>query len=392
MNMKHFVLSLLCISLLLFSCKDDDVVEDLVLIEKASPFDKTYGGAANDESNSIVEKDGFLYLLGYTNSFDDPNGDHYLIKTDLEGNVIWEKTYGTASLEIGFKIVKSTDGHLFLLGVTEQRGGGDRDLHLLKVNTDGTLLWERTVGGAMQEIPATLIETANSEILIAATTESLGNGARDMYLVWLDQQGSVLKERTYGGAGGDGSEDILEVENGNLMLFGYTSSYGAVSRDFYLLKLNSNGDSIWGKRYGGNDYEESHQLLQTANGNFLLHGHTTITDPNHNMYSVLVNSLGNIIWEREFGGNQHDGGMAAIINTSGNFILLGRSMSFGQQRQMLFVELAQNGNLIAQDDIGNPKDDWGNEIIEVGNAYYIIGHTDNFGGADNDAYLIKRLK
>ncbi len=392
MTVKSLLLPIIAFSLILFSCKDDDVVQDLVLIEKNTPFDRTYGGTANDESNSIVEKDGFLYLLGYSNSFNDPNGDHYLIKTDFKGNVIWEKTYGSTSLEIGFKIVKSQDGNLFLLGVTERRGGGDRDIHLLKVNTDGTVLWEKVIGGAQQEIPATLIETSNSEILIAATTESLGNGARDMDLIWLDQQGSVLKERTYGQSGGDGGTDILEIENGNLMFFGYTSSYGAVSRDFYLLKLTANGDSIWGKRYGGSGYEETHQLLQTADGNFLLHGHTTLTDPNHNMYSTLVDSSGNVIWGREFGGNQHDGGMSAIINSAGNFVLLGRSMSFGQQRQMLFAELTPNGNVITQTDIGNPKNDWGNEIIEVGNSYYIVGHTDNFGSGDNDSYLIRKLK
>ena len=391
--MKRLLLLLSLMSSLLFSCKNDDEIEDPAIIEKEiKVFGRTFGGPQNEESNSIVEDNGFLYLLGYSNSFKDPNGDHYLVKMDLEWNLIWEKTYGTTSLERGFKIVKSADGNLFLLGVTERRGGGDRDIHLLKVNTDGTLLWEKVLGGAMQEIPSTLIETSNSEILIAATTESLGNGARDMYLIWLDQQGNFIKERTYGQSGGDGGTDILELENGSLMFFGYTSSYGAVSRDFYLLKLTANGDSIWGKRYGGDGYEETHQLLQTANGNFLLHGHSTITDPNHNMYSVLVDSSGNIIWEREFGGNQHDGGMSAIINSAGNFVLLGRSMSFGQQRQMLIVELSQNGNLISLENIGNPKNDWGNEIIEVNNSYYIAGHSDNFGSGDNDAYLIKKVK
>ena len=389
---RLFLLSVLTISFVLYSCNDDDVVEERIYLEKKTNFDKTYGGTANDETNSIVEKDGFLYLFGYSNSFSDPNGDHYLIKTDLAGNVVWEKTYGSAFLEQGFKIVKSADGNFFLLGVTERRGGGDRDIHLLKVDEDGVLLWEKIIGGALQEIPATLIETSNSEILIAATTESLGNGARDMYLIWLDQQGGFVKERTNGGSGGDGGTDILELQSGNFLFFGYTSSYGAVSRDFYLLKLNANGDSLWGKRYGGNDYEETHKLLQTADGNFLLHGHTTLSDPNHNMYSVLVDSSGTIIWEKELGGSEHDGGMSALINSAGNFVLLGRSMSFGQQRQMLFAELDQSGNLISQEDLGNAKDDWGNEIIEVGNSYYIIGHSDNFGSGDNDSYLIRKLK
>ena len=390
---RLFLLSVLTFCSVMYSCNDDDVVEERVYLEKESGFEKTYGGTESDELNSIVEQQNFLYSLGYTNSLGDMNGDFYLVKTDLEGNSIWEKTFGSAQLDVGYRIVKSTDGNLFLLGATEKANAGNRDIQLYKVDTDGNLIWEKSWGGAGQEIAETLIETSNSEILIAATTSSIGNGGRDIYLTWLSAQGNILREKTYGRSGDDGASDLLEIENGKLLVFGYTSSYGATSRDFYLLQLNANGDSLWGKRYGGNDYEESWRIVKTKNNNYLLHGHSAKTDPNHNMYSVLVDSLGNTIWEREYGGSEHDGGHSALVNANGNFILLGRSMSFGQQRQMLFVELSKSGNLITQEDFGTAKNDWGNEIIEVGNSYYIVGHSDGFSDqGDNDGYLMRKLK
>ena len=391
--MTKISLTLFICTILLYSCKDDDVVGERVYLEKDSAFEKTYGGTESDELNSIVEQNNFLYSLGYSNSFGDIDGDFYLVKIDLNGNSIWEKTFGSPQLDVGYKIIKSTDGNLLLLGATEKASAGNRDIQLYKVDTDGNLIWEKSWGGAGQEIAATLIETSNSKLLVAATTTSIGNGGRDMYLTWLNSQGDVLREKTFGRLGDDGANDLLEIENGRLMVFGYTSSYGATSRDFYLLQLTANGDSLWGKRYGGSDYEESWSILRTDNNNYLLHGHSAKTDPNHNMYSILVDSLGNTIWEQEYGGGEHDGGHSALINANGNFILLGRSMSFGQQRQMIFVEHSESGNLISQEDFGTAKNDWGNEVIEVGNSYYIIGHSDGFSDhGDNDGYLIRKLK
>lgn|GEM_PF-1409383 len=375
------------------ACKDDSETDPKVFLLKESGFEKNFGGTSEDMAYSIVEKDEFIYSFGFSKSFGEPNGDHYLVKTDLRGNLIWEKTYGGTAREEGYRIKKSTDGNLFLLGVTESSGSGETDIHVLKVDIDGHVLWETVVGGSNRDSPATLIETKNSELLIAASTESFGKGSADIYLVWLASNGTFLRQKTHGERLLDGSSDVLELANGELMLFGYTNNYGTASRDFYLLKLTAQGDSIWGKRYGGNNsYEEAHQLLRTANGNFLLHGHSSKTDPNHNMYSVLVDSTGTLIWEREFGGNQHDGGQSAIINSAGNFVLLGRSMSFGNQQQLLFVELAQNGNLIHQEDIGSSKNERADDIIEVNDSYYIAGHSDNYGSGDNDVYLIKKVK
>ena len=392
--MKRICHGLLFLTVLLFSaCKDEAETDERVFLEKEQAFERNFGGAAEDIAYSIVEKDGFLYSFGLSKSFGEPNGDHYLIKTDLQGNLIWEKTYGGAAKEEGYRIKKSADGNLFLLGVTESSGNGATDVHLLKVDIEGNVLWESVVGGSNRDSPATLVEKASGEIIIAGNTESYGIGSTDIYLVWIDASGTFIRQKTHGESLLDGSSDLLELATGELMLFGYTNNYGTASRDFYLLKMTSLGDSIWSKRYGGNaSYEEAHQLLQTANGNFLLHGHTSKTDPNHNMYSVLVDSAGNTIWEREVGGNQHDGGQAAIINSAGNFVLLGRSMSFGNQRQLLFVELTQNGNLIQQQQIGSAKNERADDIIEANNSYYIVGHSDNFGSGDNDVYLIKKLK
>ena len=141
-----------------------------------------------------------------------------------------------------------------------------KDIHIIKVNPNGDVIWEKTLGGALDDAPISIIETAANEFCIAGTTESFGAGSRDIYLIWIDQNGSTIREKYYGGSDIDGSTEQFEIENNELMLYAYTANFGATSRDLYLMKLSSTGDSLWSQRYGGNDYEESQDMVRTPGG------------------------------------------------------------------------------------------------------------------------------
>lgn len=379
--------------LFLLSCKTDDENKPTTPAP-LSNFEKIFGGSEEDIANSLVQLGDAIYLYGHTSSFGDLNLDHYLVKLDLEGNLIWEKTYGDLGKEEGYEIVKTQDGNLFLLGTTDSKGAGLEDIHLLKITPNGDLLWEKTFGGNLKDFPATVIETSQSEICIAATTESFGAGSRDIYMIWLDQNGNVLREKIHGGVDIDGSEDLVELDNNQLALFGYTANYGATDRDFYLLKMNLNGDSIWSNRYGSNQYEESYSLSKTPKGGLLMNGHSAFVDPNHNMYTVCIDSNGTVLWEKHFGGSEHDGGQASLVNKEGNYVLLGRGMSFGNgERNIFLVTTNPDGNQLSQIIIGKEKDERADKIIEIGAYYYLAGHSNSFSsGGDNDAYLVRIQK
>ncbi|MBL4708946.1 MAG: hypothetical protein JKY48_10965 [Flavobacteriales bacterium] len=391
--MNRYLYIILGFTLLLFSCKTDDENE-------ASPpaalsnFEKTFGGAEEDIANSLVQLGNAIYIYGHTSSFGELNGDHYLIKTDLAGNLIWEKTYGDLGKEEGTEIVKAKDGNLFLLGTTDSKGAGLSDIHVLKITPDGELIWEKTFGGSSKDFPASLIETSRNEICIAATTESFGAGSRDMYVIWLDQNGQFIREKVHGGTDIDGSEGLVELDNKQLALFGYTANYGATDRDYYLLKMNLTGDSLWSSRYGSSRYEESYSLSKTPNGGLLMNGHSANVDPNHNMYAVNIDSNGIVLWEKHFGGSEHDGGQASLVNKEGNYVLLGRGLSFGDRERNIFMVITDpDGNQLSETIIGKQKDERADKIIEVGSYYYIAGHSNSFSSnGDNDAYLVRLKK
>lgn len=100
------------------------------------------------------------------------------------------------------------------------------------------------------DVPDDVIELPNGDLCIAATTVSFGAGSKDMYLIWTDASGNEFRSKTYGGPDLDGCTKLLVMDNGELMLHGYTRNFGAVSRDLYLIRLSEQGDSLWSKRLG----------------------------------------------------------------------------------------------------------------------------------------------
>ncbi len=353
-------------------------------------FEKSIGGSMDDfVYDGVIHQDA-LYAVGTTHSLGDPNGDHYLIKMDLDGNVLWERNYGGVATDEGAAIHATNDGHLILAGATQSTGNGMKDIHLLKLNQNGDVIWEKTIGGSADDTPISVIETSDNSFCIAGTTESYGAGSRDIYLVWIDQNGSTIREKHFGGSDIDGSTELLELENKELMLYGYTANFGANSRDLYLMKLSANGDSIWSKRYGGSGYEESQDFVRTPSGDFVLQGHSSSTDPIHDMFTVKVDANGNIIWEINNGGSMHDGGQAIAINEIGQYVLIGRSMSFRSgNRNIYMVTTDTDGNTLSEVILGGERDDWGQHLIVHKDHYYVLGHTNSFNDNANDAYILK---
>jgi hypothetical protein len=373
----------------MFSCsKKDDIIN-----EPYNNYEKTYGGIQDDAARSFIIENKFLYVFGTTKSLGDINGDHYLIKLDLGGNIIYEKSFGGAAEEEGVEIIATNDGNFLLVGSTQSSGAGLKDIHVIKVDADGNQIWENTFGGAMNDAPNDVIETSTGEFCITGITESYGAGMRDIYLVWVDQNGNMVRQSYHGGSDIDGGTKLIEIENQELMIFGFTRNYGATSRDFYLLKTNSIGDSLWSQRYGGTGYEESQGFSRTQSGGFLLNGHSSSTDPNHNMYGLKLDINGNQIWDKNFGGAMHDGGMALLINKEGNYLFVGRTMSNGNgMRDMMLVITNPDGQELITRYYGGSQDDWIDDVIEYEDYYYFVGHSNSFSAGDNDVYLIKQHK
>jgi hypothetical protein len=134
-------------------------------------------------------------------------------------------------------------------------------------------LWSRTYGGDHHDGCNSLVQTANGGFALAGSTSSFGTGG-DFWLVRTDANGDSLWSRTYGGQDYDYCNSLLQTADGGFALAGVTESFGAGDHDFWMVRTDENGDSLWSRTYEGQDWDECQSLIQTADGGFALAGET----------------------------------------------------------------------------------------------------------------------
>ena len=200
-------------------------------------WNKTYGGAKGDVAMSLVQtSDGGYALAGHTESFGAGWADFWLVKTDSSGNMLWNKTYGGTKDDGGMSLVRTSDGGYALTGYTESFGAGLADFWLVKTDSSGNMLWNKKYGGADLDVAESLVQTSDGGYALAGHTFSFGVGSSDFWLVKTDSSGNMLWNKTYGGANDDGADSLVQTTDGGYALAGRTFSFGVGSSDFWLVK------------------------------------------------------------------------------------------------------------------------------------------------------------
>ncbi len=382
----HFCL---CLSLILFSCNHKpNIIEKK---EVVSSFEKSFGSVSDDEGRSIIRDNNNLLILGSTKGMKDSQGDFYLVKTSLDGELVWEKSLGWIGDDFGKCIAAVNDG--YILGGDIHEGNGDLDIGIIKVDSAGKELWKKNFGGAMDDQVFDIVTSSDKlSFYIVGRTKSSGSGDFDVWVIKSDLNGNSQWQKTYGGVANDGGSGLAFLPDGNFLIYGYTESSGAGGRDLWLITADANGTEISSETFGGAGYEEPHNILRTITGNYLLCAHTASIDQLHNLFAIKVNSFSVPIFEKEVGGDMHDGGEAVIQGKSTDFLFTGYTSSFGNDNQAYFVKMKSNGDLILQEGYGGSGYERGYDIVETDLGYVIVGETNSIGKGGKDLYLVKIAK
>jgi hypothetical protein len=288
----------------------------------------------------------------------------------------------------GASIKCTQDNKLILVGsLTDQNG--NKDVLLAKTDSDGNLIWQKTFGGPMTDFATDVIELEDGSLMLFGTTQSFGAGPISMYVIKTDANGNELWSRTFGGDGADGGSELLQVNSNEVMLLGFTNSFGAGDRDVYLQSVSLAGDSLWSTTVGGAAYEESQAIARTSDGGYIMSNHSASEEPNHSLLATKLDMNGATVWEHHFGTiPYHEGGEGVLADSQGNYVLVGRTNSFGNDEQVYFIKTNADGNVLEELNFGEAGDQRGNDIIEHNGSYYICG-TSTVNG-DSDVLLIKR--
>jgi hypothetical protein len=212
-------------------------------------WNKTYGGSMEDAGRAVVlSEDNHYVVAGYTNSMENGDYDFLLLKIDTSGNLSWNKTYGGTQSDKAYAIAKTADGCV-AVGDTRSKGEGDSDAWIIKVDLNGNLVWDETAGGEAFDMPTCVTASKYGGYLAGGFTFSFGNGERDFWLFQVNDQGTVQWSCTVGKSAFEEAYAVLETAENEFVMAGWTNSIGQGQHDFYVTKItvdkSSNGLSAY---------------------------------------------------------------------------------------------------------------------------------------------------
>jgi hypothetical protein len=299
--------------------------------EGTEVWEKTFGGEDSDWGTSVREtSDGGYIIVGGTYSYGAGAEDIYLIKTNVSGDLAWKKVFGGVNPDWGSAVRETSDGGYIIAGGTYSYGAGKDDLYLLKTDAQGNKVWEKTFGGSDEDWGNSVCESPDGGYLIAGYTEPFGADSEDVYLIKTDAQGNKEWEKTFGGTDDDWAHSLCPASDGGYIIAGGTYSSGAGSKDIYLLKINASGNREWEKAFGGSFWDDAHCVRPTTDGGYIVAGYTESLKSNSlEAYLIKIDAYGNKLWDKAFGGDYWDEAHSVQETTDGGYVIAGYTNSFG---------------------------------------------------------------
>ena len=312
--------------------KDDD---DFWLLRVSSGgellWDKKYGGEDREEASSIsLQTDGGFILAGYTGSKGAGDLDAWLVRVDKDGALLWDKTYGGVGNEGASDSAVLSDGSIVVLGHTESEGAGMDDVWLLKTDANGILLWDKTYGGIDEDTGRALAVVSDGGFVVASSTVSKGAGGVDLWVLRTDPEGNVLWDKTFGGALDDFARALLLLPDGKMVLAGGATKEALGQIDLWVLKLDAEGNQMWSQFYGDGDDEWALGLVGLPGAGFLVAGTSgMLSEGLLDGLAIRMDQDGQVLWDATFGGDAPDAFGPVTVNSGGTITCLGTTMSSG---------------------------------------------------------------
>jgi hypothetical protein len=293
---------------------------------------RTYGGDTVDIGASVQQTfDGGFIVAGWTVSFGAGGFDVYLVKADADGDTQWTRTFGGTGRDNAFSVQQTTDSGYVVAGLTASSGADSQDVFLIKTNANGDTLWTRMYGGPGKDEGMSVQQTRDGGYIVTGETRSFGAGDYDVYLIKTDTHGDTMWTRTFGGAAWDDGLSVQQTMDGGYVVAGMTESFGAGARDVYLIRTDSTGAGRWVEFYGDTSDDVARSICQTADSGFIVAGSTVPAGARgSDVYLIRTDASGHSLWTRTYGGGSYDDGWSIQPTTDGGYIVAGQTMSYGQ--------------------------------------------------------------
>lgn len=361
-----------------------------VKFETMVTWDRKIGGSGWEKAYSIEQANDCGYIVaGYTDSHDIGNLDFYIIKLDMNGSIEWEQRYGGSNSEIAYSVQQSSDGGYVVSGNTYSYGSGSSDYYIIKLNSHGSMVWQKSYGGSEWEEARSIKQTGDDGYIVAGTTGSYGSGVTDYWILRLNSNGNMVPSwnngKVYGGEWADEAHSIQQTSDSGFVITGNTEVSNDGNIDVNITKLNDSGVVEWSKNYDHGKNDEGNDIQETMDGGYIIAGGSG--EAFSNVWILKLNNEGDREWDKTFGGAYADKAYSIRQTKDGGYIVAGSSYSFLTTDNDIYV--------IKLDEAGNEQwsrtfdDSEGDEDIAYSirqtsdGGYVITGETTSYNSKKN---------
>ncbi len=235
-------------------------------------FGKSFGRTGDDSGNCVRQTvDGGLIIAGLTQT-EEGGQDAYLVKTDLDGTPLWAQQFGGRSRDLANAVLATADGEFIVVGTTQSFGAGKSDVFVVKTDAEGAISWQKTFGGRDFEFGQAVEETVDGDYIVTGWTYSFSDSS-DVYLAKIDRDGGLVWERSLGEESDEVGNSVLLTADGGYLVAGLRrASLGGL--DIYLLKADQQGHFLWSQRLGGGGDQVANSIRKTVDGGYVVAGYT----------------------------------------------------------------------------------------------------------------------
>lgn len=407
--------------ILLFSCSDDDNGNQNYFDGQVQ-WIKTFGGSNEEVIKGVcATSDGGVVVIGNTKSADGNitdkrylEEDIWLSKYDVNGNLLWSKTYGGNLDDLGYSIIENEDLSLTIAGYSKSSDGdvpsneGMHDFFIFKTDSNGNLIWKKSYGFMSHDHAHKIISTSDGGYFVVGFADYSGlsgrsilHGVGEYYGIKLNATGEKEWDVYFGGTMNDRVYDVVETNDEGLIMVGYsesadfdvTDNHG--SYDYWVIKLNSTGTLVWKKSFGGSGLDQAYGIAKSINNTYLIAGTSNSTDGDissnkgsNDVWIVNIDDNGNKIWDKSFGGTNFDVSNSIRKMSNGNFVVSGHTISNdldvtsnnGLNDFWTFV-ISPSGKLLWQKTFGGSSYDFAYDATETADkGIVIVGETESNDG------------
>jgi hypothetical protein len=239
-------------------------------------WNQTVGGRYSDAGYNVKQtNDGGYIVTGYTYSYGSGSNDLWIIKTDNDGVVQWTSTVGGYDSDYGHAIQELEDGGFVTTGVTSSFGSGNQDVLLVKTDHQGNVLWQKTYGGSENDWSGSIQLTIDGGFVVVGDTHSYGSGGYDLWLIKTNKNGSKEWDCIVGKQNSDETGYAgLQTYSGSFIAAGISASTSNGLGDVWLVKINGDGNIDWNMSFGGRQRDGGYALYQCREGGYIVGGYT----------------------------------------------------------------------------------------------------------------------